>query len=161
MTGCSPEDKQACDTFPTEATNYGTGDMKHISPELVFNSVPAGTQSFAVVLRDLSFQNGFVHWVIWNIPGSATGLAENIPGGAMPSTPAGASQASIDTTGHYFGPGAVCNVYEFVVYALNQATITPPSTTDRPAIQTYIEGLGDAILGEASIRARSDEGACN
>jgi Raf kinase inhibitor-like YbhB/YbcL family protein len=159
MVGCSPEDKQACDTFPTEHTNYGTGDMKHISPELVWSSAPAGTQSFAVVFQDLS--NGFAHWVIWNIPGSATGLAENIPGGAMPSTPAGASQASIDNTGHYFGPGAPCNVYEFVVYALNQATISPPNATDRTAVRTHIQGLGAAILGEASIRARSDEGACN
>jgi Raf kinase inhibitor-like YbhB/YbcL family protein len=133
--------------------------MKHISPELGWSSVPAGTQSFAVVFQDLS--NGFAHWVIWNIPGSATGLAENVPGGALPSTPAGASQASIDNTGHYFGPGAPCNVYEFVVYALNQATISPPSTTDRTAVRTYIQGLGDAILGEASVRARSDEGACN
>ena len=88
------------------------------------------------------------------------GLPAGLPNGAMPATPAGARQVSIDAGGKYFGPGAPCNVYEFVLYALKDATITPPNPTDRAAVRSYVQGLGAAILGTTAIRARSNE-KCN
>src|SRR5881275_786572 len=46
------------------------------SPQLVFTNVPAGTQSFAVVLTDQS--NSLVHCAIYDVPGTATGLPANV-----------------------------------------------------------------------------------
>src|SRR5690606_27616939 len=68
--GCAKDAKMSCDTFPPEHTNFGNGTMKSVSPELNWTGAPAGTQSFAILLQDLS--NGQAHWVIWNLPGSLT-----------------------------------------------------------------------------------------
>jgi Raf kinase inhibitor-like YbhB/YbcL family protein len=156
--GCSKTDKQSCGTFPTENTNYGSGMMKNVSPPLAWTNVPAGTQSFAVVFQDLS--NGMAHWVLWNIPAATMSLPAGVPTGAMPAMPAGSRQVSISQNGGYFGPGAPCNVYEFIVYALSQPMISPPMPTQLSGVRTYVQGLGTGILGQAAIRARSDEGAC-
>lgn len=59
-----------------------TGEGEDVSPALAWNDVPEGTESFALVCHDpdaplvLPRTYGFVHWVLYNIPGSATSLAE-------------------------------------------------------------------------------------
>ena len=50
-------------------------------------NVPPGTQSFVLHMRDpdVARNRGTedqVHWLVWNIPGTATGLPENVPKGA-------------------------------------------------------------------------------
>ena len=57
-----------------------TCDGEDISPPLSWNGVPAETQSLALVSDDPDAPAGiWVHWVIYNIPPSETGLSENIP----------------------------------------------------------------------------------
>jgi phosphatidylethanolamine-binding protein (PEBP) family uncharacterized protein len=157
MAGCSETMQSACDTYPVETSNFGDG--LNISPELNWTGVPTDTGSFAVVLTDLS--NGFAHWALWNIPGSATMLAANVPQTSnMPATPAGSQQANLGAGDGYVGPGSACNVYEFVVYALQAATFTPASTMDAAAVRTALDALSDsAVRGKASIRAR--QAACS
>ena len=142
-----------CDTFPRENTNYGT----NVSPAMTWTGAPASTQSFAVVLQDLT--NGMAHWVLWNIPGTVTSLAAGIDRmTAKPAVPAGSQQCSIGSgaTGDgYFGPGACGNVYEFVVYALSVPTFSPTSPTNQTMVRTQLQALGTSILGTASMRARS------
>ena len=59
-----------------------TGEGEDVSPELAWTDVPAGTQSFAVICHDPDAplvtpgHYGYVHWVLYNIPGDTTGLAE-------------------------------------------------------------------------------------
>ena len=59
-----------------------TGEAEDVSPALAWTDAPAGTQSFAVVCHDPDAplvtpgHYGYVHWVLYNIPGDATGLAE-------------------------------------------------------------------------------------
>jgi Raf kinase inhibitor-like YbhB/YbcL family protein len=59
-----------------------TGEGENISPPLVWSAVPRGTRAFAIVCHDpdaplvTSASYGFVHWVLYNIPGSVTKLAE-------------------------------------------------------------------------------------
>ena len=60
-----------------------TGEGEDVSPALSWQGAPDGSQAFAVVCHDpdapLITPNGtygFVHWVLYNIPGSVTHLEE-------------------------------------------------------------------------------------
>ncbi len=119
------------------------------SPALVWTNAPAGTRSFVVNMMDLDFAPNRgtrtqVHWVVWNIPGSATGLEENQPQGAL--LPNGASQ--ISATGQvYRGPGAPAtrprHHYLFEVYALDidlDVTATEDPLATRDAVMAAMEG---------------------
>ena len=59
-----------------------TGVGEDISPPLEWTNVPEETRSFAVICHDpdaplvLPGTYGFVHWVLYNIPGSVTSLPE-------------------------------------------------------------------------------------
>src|SRR5690606_28492005 len=91
VVGCSVENSSVCDVFPDENVSYMGG--ANISPELHWSGVPAGTQSFALVLFDVTF--GQAHWALWNIPGDITQLeadvAQDTP---TPPSPSGSQQAN-------------------------------------------------------------------
>ena len=59
-----------------------TGEGDDGSPALAWTDAPDGTRSFAIVCHDPDAplitpgRYGFVHWVLYNIPGSSSGLAE-------------------------------------------------------------------------------------
>ena len=60
-----------------------TGEGEDVSPQLSSSNAPEGTKGYAVICHDpdapLISANGtygFVHWTLYNIPGSATGLEE-------------------------------------------------------------------------------------
>lgn len=61
-----------------------TGDAGDVSPAMAWSNVPNGTKSFALVCHDPDAplitpgQYGFVHWVLYGIPGSATELPEGV-----------------------------------------------------------------------------------
>jgi Raf kinase inhibitor-like YbhB/YbcL family protein len=104
-----------------------TGGGNNISPPLAWTAGPPATQSYAVVLRDLDYQSGFLHWVIWDIPASVRALPENVGEGFEPAVPAGAKQAPFLTGAvGYYGPCSPnsVNTYEFTVYALPSATLS-------------------------------------
>jgi Raf kinase inhibitor-like YbhB/YbcL family protein len=148
--GCAQDMAASCATFPRDMTNYGD----NLSPAMSWTGAPAGTQSFAVLLQDLTNSNS--HWVLWNIPASVTSLAENVPkGSAMPATPQGSQQCSIGSGDGYFGPGACGNVYEFVVYALSAPTFSPTMPTNQTMVRQQLLALGNGILGKAAMRGRS------
>ncbi|WP_339843995.1 YbhB/YbcL family Raf kinase inhibitor-like protein [uncultured Halopseudomonas sp.] len=60
-----------------------TGEGEDVSPALGWSNPPEGTQAYAVICHDpdapLISANGtygFVHWTLYNIPGSVSELAE-------------------------------------------------------------------------------------
>lgn len=119
------------------------------SPALSWVNVPEGTQSFVVNMVDLDFAPNRgtktqVHWVVWNIPGDASGLAEGQPAGDQ--LPNGASQ--ISATGRvYRGPGAPAtrpkHHYLFEVYALATSidvTASDDPIATRDAVMAAMEG---------------------
>ena len=56
-----------------------TCDGDNISPPLAWSRLPAGTESLALTVDDLD-ANGYVHWVMYNIPPDSTGLgADTLP----------------------------------------------------------------------------------
>lgn len=60
------------------------------SPPLAWSGVPAGTQSFALIVDDPDApdpakpQRVWVHWVLYNLPPDARELAEGIAEGKLP-----------------------------------------------------------------------------
>ena len=50
------------------------------SPQLDWTETPVGTQSFAIVFNDPDAgSRGFVHWVVYNIPGDARSMPAEVP----------------------------------------------------------------------------------
>ena len=100
-----------------------TADGADVSPALQWSPVPAGTKSFAVTCRDTDAPRGtFIHWVIYNIPGTATGVPEGLP--RQEVLPDGTIQGRNDfeETG-YIGPKpppARTHNYHFELYALDR-----------------------------------------
>jgi len=146
-----------CPVFAKE--NIGTsimGDNK--SPELTWTAGPSGTQSYAIVLQDLTVMSGgkpFVHWVMWNIPGATRMLPAGLETTAMPSVPAGSSQRAYSGNG-FQGSGKCGNVYEFTLYALPMASFTPTGST-----QTAVrDGLAATNAPTTTLRARSGAPGC-
>ena len=103
-----------------------SGGGQNTSPPLSWTPGPVGTQSYAVVMRDLDFQNGFLHWVIWDIPATTEALPQDVEQTYQPADPAGAKQAPFNGAFvGYYGPCSpnVENTYEFTVYAIDVATL--------------------------------------
>ncbi len=91
-----------------------------------------------------------VHWLVWNIPGTSTGLPEGQPRGAR--LPDGSYQTS--ATGQvYRGPGAAAtgplHHYVFELYALDTELAVEPvgdAFETRPVVLKAMQGH---ILGKA------------
>jgi Raf kinase inhibitor-like YbhB/YbcL family protein len=153
LVGCNSNSSQtrdaaAVDTPPgtialtsTAFTEGGAIPMVHTckdantSPPLAWTGAPSGTQSFAVVLTDLSLAPHLVHWAIFDIPAAATGLPANIEKVYAPSNVTGAHQVSFQNqTQGYQGP---CppneHTYEFAVHALDVATLPGATAQTTPA----------------------------
>lgn len=108
------------------------------SPELKWTNAPAGTQSFVVNMLDpdVAVARGTEtqpHWIVWNIPGSSTGLPEGIKPGA--ELPDGTRQISASGP-QYRGPGAPASGpvhhYTIEVYALDTKVDVTPSSAAQP-----------------------------
>jgi phosphatidylethanolamine-binding protein (PEBP) family uncharacterized protein len=68
-----------------------------------------------------------IHWVVYDIPPSASTLPQALAPGYSVVDPAGAKQAEIQGSGYfgYFGPcsaGSI-NTYRFTLYAMPTATL--------------------------------------
>lgn len=113
---------------PEENSAYGA----NTSIDLSWSNLPAGTQSLALICDDPivveigMMEAPFVHWVVYNIPASASGL----PGGLASDEQITAAGLDGAINGHnglrrpgYFGPRPPANgtlhAYHFRVYALD------------------------------------------
>lgn len=77
----------ACQAFDHDApipARY-TGEGEDVSPALSWRGAPDGTEAFAVVCHDPDAPlittrgtYGFVHWTLYNIPGSVSALPEGV-----------------------------------------------------------------------------------
>ena len=80
---------------------------KFVSPAINWSNPPAGTQSFILLLHDTDARPGkkvqdVTHWMIFNIPGSSTGLPEGVTQDAPASL--GVQAGNIRNQPAYFGP---------------------------------------------------------
>lgn len=137
--------------IPAKFTQAG----EQVSPALVWGHVPEGTKSFVLHMRDpdVARNRGTedqVHWLVWNIPGSATGLPEGVPKGEQ--LPDGIRQISASGP-VYRGPGAPAtgphHHYTFEVYALD-TVIDVAHGTDAWDTRTKVwQAMNGHILGKA------------
>ena len=132
-----------------------------VSPELKWSQVPAGTQSFVLLLHDpepvlnKGSKMDITHWLIWNIPGTSTGLAENVAAGELAD---GSRQVSLRGNA-YMGPGAPPGPYHhytFELYALDTKLEVPQGTAQQTAATrtAVIDAMDGHVLGKAVLVAR-------
>ncbi len=131
-----------------------TGEGVDISPALQWEGAPAGTKSFALICDDpdaLSVAGKvWVHWVIWNIPPTATGLPENVEKKEMVL---GGARQGLNTwprlgyNGPMPPPGHGVHHYHFRLYALDTMLELPAKST-KPQLEAAMQGH---ILAQAEL----------
>ena len=139
--------------LPKKFSCAAQADM--VSPPLEWKNTPPGTQSFALILHDPEPHHDksrydVTHWIIWNIPGTATSLPENVP--ANVDLPDGSRQGK-NTRGQvgYFGPCAPAGPnhhYTYQLFALDsKLDLSPEATRDdfEKAIDGHVLGVGEII----------------
>jgi Raf kinase inhibitor-like YbhB/YbcL family protein len=132
-----------------------------VSPELKWQQVPAGTQSFVLLMHDpepvlnKGSKMDITHWLIWNIPGTSTGLSEGVGQGELPD---GSRQVSLRSNA-YMGPGAPAGPYHhytFELYALDTKLEVPQGTPQEAGATrtTVVNAMDGHVLGKAVLVAR-------
>ena len=134
----------------------GAAPGEGTSPALTWSNVPAGTQSFVLHMHDMEVARNKttddqVHWVVWNIPATATGLPEGVPKGAQLAD--GSYQTS--ATGKvYRGPGAPAtgppHHYVIEVYALDSKLDVHPADDAFETRTNVMKAIQGHVLGKAA-----------
>lgn len=108
-----------------------TGEAENVSPALAWSNAPEGTRSFAVVCHDpdaplvTGGRYGYVHWVLYNIPGNVTSLDEGTSGYTSGVSDFGKPGYG----GPMPPPGHGTHNYYFWVFALNAELNLEPGLT--------------------------------
>ncbi len=108
-------------------------------PSLTWTGIPPGTASIAVVMDDPDAAGGtYTHWVVFNLPASASGIA----GGQLPAGAAMAQNSGGQAA--YLGPCPPSGThhYRFTVYAEPKRL---PLPTGAPLAQALHAIKADAI----------------
>lgn len=133
----------------------GAAGPAAVSPTLRWSNVPAGTQAFALIFHDPDVAinknpEDVLHWMVFNIPGTATQLAGGLAEGA--TLPDGTVQAkNLRGTNAYMGPGNGANNpyhhYTFELFALD-AKLGLGDGASRADVLKAMEGhiLGKGVL---------------
>ena len=114
-----------------------TCDGKDVSPPLEWGRPPPGTKRIAIVAEDPTVAAGsFVHWALYDLPGSTEGVPEGV--GRSEKLRNGARQVRNDfATVGYRGPcppPGKAHQYWFRVYALDGPLALPPRPTGREVL---------------------------
>jgi len=114
-----------------------TCDGQNISPPMTWSGGPDGARSYALIMDDIDAPSGrFTHWVIFNIPATASRLEENVP--AVETLPNGAKQG-INGFGE-IGYGGPCppfgtHRYVFHLYALDTLLDLPQGASREDVVK--------------------------
>ena len=124
-----------------------TCDGKDRSPPLAWSGVPAGTRSLALIVDDPDAR-GWVHWIAWNIPFTASRLPENVPQ-AM-TLPDGTRQGLNDFGKIGYGgpcPPSGIHRYSFRILALDTLLDLAPGAER----YELVKAIGSHVLEEARL----------
>jgi hypothetical protein len=137
--------------IPARYTQAG----EQVSPALTWTNAPANTASFVLHMHDLEVARNRttddqVHWVVWNIPASATGLPEGVPQGA--DLKDGSHQTSASGP-MYRGPGAPAtgpmHHYTFEIFALDTKLDVAPGADAFETRASVMKAMQGHILAKA------------
>jgi Raf kinase inhibitor-like YbhB/YbcL family protein len=143
--------------FPVKFSQAGEGAApgEGTSPAITWTNAPAGTQSFVLHMHDMDLARNRTtddqpHWVVWNIPATATGLPEGVPKGSP--RPDGSYQ--ISATGPvYRGPGAPANGplhhYVFELFALDTKLDVQPTADAFETRANVLRAIQGHILAKS------------
>jgi len=132
-----------------------------VSPELKWSQVPTGTQTFVLLLHDpepvlnKGSKMDVTHWLIWNIPGTATGLKEGVAQGELPD---GSRQVSLRANA-YMGPGPAPRPYHHYTFELSalDMKLAVAQGTPQEAANTRVgvfNAMDGHVLGKAILVGR-------
>src|SRR5690242_11901638 len=126
---------------------------KNTSPALKWSGAPSGTKSYAVTVYDPDAPtgSGWWHWVVYNIPASATELPEGAGAADGKGLPAGAVQGRTDFGSAGPPQGDKPHRYIFTVHALKTDKIEVPADASAALVGFM---LNANRLGKASFEAR-------
>jgi len=130
-----------------------TCDGEDASPPLAWKDPPAGTKAFALVCDDPDAPAGtWVHWVAWDMPGTATSLPENVPKTA--TLPDGTRQGTNDFKKVGYGgpcpPRGGPHRYFFKLYALDGPIGLAAGATKADVVKA----VGGHTVGQAELMVR-------
>jgi Raf kinase inhibitor-like YbhB/YbcL family protein len=129
-----------------------TCDGQDISPPLSWTSVPAGSKGLALIFDDPDAPAGtWVHWVLYDIPASFSGLPENFP--AQAEFENGARHGKNDFRRYGYGgpcPPGGTHRYFFKLYALDALLNLAPGATKAQ----LLEAMKGHILAQGQLMGR-------
>ena len=130
-----------------------TCDGKDVSPPLSWTGVPDQAKSLVLIVDDPDAPDPaaprmvYVHWVLYNLPVTATGLAEAISPAALP---AGTQEGLNDWKRTGYGgpcPPIGRHRYYFKLYALD--TVLPD--LHKPTKPKLLQAMSGHVLAEAEM----------
>lgn len=130
-----------------------TCEGEDVSPPLAWSGVPAGTKSLVLIVDDPDAPDPkaprmtWVHWVLYDLPPTSTGLAEGVTGDALPSgTKVGLNDWK---RADYGGPCPPIgrHRYFFKLYALD-AALSGLSQPTKAKVEAAMRGH---VVGEAQL----------
>ena len=160
---CARADTGGAMAFTLASTAFGanapipkkhTCDGSDVSPPLKWGGTPPGTKTFALINDDpdASRPGGWVHWILYDLPGGRVDLPENIPKLESPSALGGARQGKNDFGKIGFNgscpPRGKPHHYHFRLYALDAALNLKAGATRSEverAMQGHVLGIAEII----------------
>ena len=128
---------------------------EQVSPALTWTNTPPGTMSLVLHMHDMEGARNKttedqLHWLVWNIPATATGLPEGVKQAAQLAD--GSYQVS--ASGQvYRGPGAGAagpmHHYVFEIYALDTKVDVAPVADAFETRANVLKAIQGHILGKA------------
>jgi Raf kinase inhibitor-like YbhB/YbcL family protein len=116
---------------------------ENVSPRLSWENPPEGTRSFALAVVDTHpVAQGYVHWLVIDIPADTAELEEGAAAGAMP-----AGSREVTPYAGPFPPSGTHD-YEFTLYALNTEKVDLPR---KVSLQQFTEAIKPNTLATAKL----------
>jgi len=128
-----------------------------VSPPLAWSGAPDSIASFVLIVHDADAAAGngtddVLHWLVWNIPGTARALPEGVPPGSQLVD--GTRQISVSGP-YYRGPGATASGpvhhYVFELFALDAVLDVQPVGASPAATRAAImAAMAGHVRGKAA-----------